>query len=134
MRKLMFSTILVNHLINKIDWFGSKTDWRPSFLDLTCYNVVLFYIKSSGCCSFYLTVACVNFTFNNERNMVMKRYFIDCRHYPSDVNCTLALSADTKEELLEAVVQHGTKVHGYEDTPEFRKQVVKGFTEMAPPI
>ena len=64
----------------------------------------------------------------------MKRYFIDCRNYPSDVKCTLALSADTKEELLEAVVQHGTKVHGLEDTPEFRKQIVKGFTEMAPPV
>ena len=63
----------------------------------------------------------------------MKRYFIDCRDYPSDVKCTLALSADTKEELLEAVVQHGIKVHGYEDTPEFREQIIKGFTEMAPP-
>jgi predicted small metal-binding protein len=65
--------------------------------------------------------------------MTMKRYLIDCRKHPSDVKCTVALSADTKEELLEAVVQHGTKVHGYEDTPEFREQVVKGFTEMGPP-
>jgi len=40
----------------------------------------------------------------------MERYFIDCREHPSDVKCTVALSADTKEELLEAVVQHGTKV------------------------
>jgi predicted small metal-binding protein len=66
--------------------------------------------------------------------MIMKRYFIDCRNYPGDVKCTLALSADTKEELLEAVLQHGTKVHGFEDTPEFREQIVKGFTEMAPPV
>jgi len=64
----------------------------------------------------------------------MKRYFIDCRDYPGDVKCTLALSADTKEELLEAVVQHGTKVHGFEDTPELRKQIIEGFTEMAPPV
>ena len=63
----------------------------------------------------------------------MKRYFIDCRDYPSDVKCTVALSADTKEELLEAVVQHGTKFHGYEDTPEFREQIVKGFKEGAHP-
>ena len=73
-----------------------------------------------------------NFNFNNERNMIMKRYFIDCRKHPSDVKCTVALSADTKEELLEAVVQHGTKVHGYEDTPQFREQVVKEFIEMGP--
>jgi predicted small metal-binding protein len=66
--------------------------------------------------------------------MIMKRYFIDCRKHPSDVKCTVALSADTKEELLEAVVQHGMKVHGYEDTPEFREQVVKGFVEMGPHV
>ena len=81
---------------------------------------------------FKLTATYIIFTFNNERNMIMKRYFIDCRKHPSDVKCTVALSADTKEELLEAVVQHGTKVHGYEDTPEFREQVVKEFIEMGP--
>lgn len=63
----------------------------------------------------------------------MNRYFIDCRDYPSDVKCTVALSADTREELLEAVVQHGTTVHGYEDTPEFREMIVKGFKEGTPP-
>ena len=60
----------------------------------------------------------------------MSRYHIDCRNYPSkDVQCSGALSANTKEELLEAVVQHGTKVHGYEDTPEFRENIVKEFKE-----
>lgn len=83
---------------------------------------------------FKLTATYIIFIFNNERNMIMKRYFIDCRDYPSDVKCTLALSADTKEELLDAVVQHGTKVHGFEDTPEFREQILKGFTEMGPPV
>ena len=63
----------------------------------------------------------------------MKRYFIDCRDHPSDVKCTVALSADTKDELLEAVVLHGTKVHGYEDTPEFREMIVKGMKEGAFP-
>ncbi len=62
----------------------------------------------------------------------MKRYFIDCRDYPGDVKCTVALSADTKDELLEAVVQHGTKVHGYEDTPDFREMIVEGFKEETP--
>jgi len=59
----------------------------------------------------------------------MKRYFIDCRDHPSEVKCTVALSADSKEELLEAVVQHGTKVHGYEDTPDFRKMILNGIKE-----
>ncbi len=64
----------------------------------------------------------------------MGRFYIDCRDYPSkDLKCSLALSADTKEELLEAVVEHGTKVHGYDDTPEFRKNIVKEFKEGTPP-
>jgi predicted small metal-binding protein len=64
--------------------------------------------------------------------MTMNRYFIDCRDHPSDVKCSVALSADTKEELLEAVVHHGKTVHGYEDTPEFREMIVKGIREGAP--
>jgi predicted small metal-binding protein len=64
--------------------------------------------------------------------MIMGRYFIDCRDHPSDVKCTVALSADTKEELLETVVQHGTTVHGYEDTPDFREMILGGIKEGAP--
>jgi predicted small metal-binding protein len=63
----------------------------------------------------------------------MKRYFIDCRDYPGDVKCSVALSADTKEELLETVVQHGKTVHKYEDTPEFREKIVNEFKEGTPP-
>jgi hypothetical protein len=36
------------------------------------------------------------------------------------VKCTLALSVDTKEVLLEAVVQHGINIHGFEGTPELK--------------
>jgi predicted small metal-binding protein len=61
----------------------------------------------------------------------MKRYCVDCRDHPSDVKCSIALSADTKEELLEAVVQHATTVHGYEDTAEFREMVFNGIKEGA---
>ncbi len=64
----------------------------------------------------------------------MNRYFIDCRDYPGDVKCSVALSADTKEELLEAVVQHGMKVHGYEDSQEFRENIVKELKEGTPSI
>jgi len=45
----------------------------------------------------------------------------------------VALSADSKEELIEAVVQHGTHVHGYEDTPEFREKLFQGCKEGATP-
>lgn len=63
----------------------------------------------------------------------MARYYIDCRDYPSDIHCSVALSADSKEELLEAVLQHGTKVHGYVDTPDFREQMLSAFKEGTPP-
>ena len=63
----------------------------------------------------------------------MSRYYIDCRDYPGDIKCSVALSANTKEELLEAVVQHGAKVHGYKDTVEFREKIVKEFKEGTPP-
>jgi len=62
----------------------------------------------------------------------MSRKYIDCRDYPGEVKCSVALSADTDEELLEAVVQHGTKVHGYKDTPDFREKIRKEFKEGAP--
>lgn len=64
----------------------------------------------------------------------MARYYIDCRDYPGDVKCSVALAADTKEELLQAVVEHGAKVHGYEDTPEFRANITKEFKQGTPPM
>jgi predicted small metal-binding protein len=64
----------------------------------------------------------------------MARYYIDCRDYPGDVKCSVALAADSKEELLKAVVEHGTKVHGYEDTPEFRDNITKEFKLGTPPM
>ena len=53
----------------------------------------------------------------------MSRRYIDCRDYPSDSRCTIAISADTDEELVEAAAQHAIKVHGHEDTPELREQL-----------
>lgn len=63
----------------------------------------------------------------------MARYYIDCRNYPSEMNCTVALSADTKEELLDAAVQHAVAVHGHEDTPAFRTELQGAFKEGMPP-
>ena len=60
----------------------------------------------------------------------MARKCIDCRDYPGDVKCSVALTADSSEELLEAVINHGKKVHGYEDTPEFRSQLLKDMKDV----
>jgi len=48
---------------------------------------------------------------------------IDCREFPSEMNCTIAISADTKQELIEAAVQHAVTVHRHEDSPELREQI-----------
>lgn len=64
----------------------------------------------------------------------MARKFVDCREFPSEMNCTVALSADTDQELLEAAVQHAVAVHRHEDSPELRKQISQLFREGTPPI
>lgn len=61
---------------------------------------------------------------------VMARKSIDCRDYPSEKNCTVEISANTDEELLDASILHGVTVHGMKDTPELREQLVKGFKEV----
>ena len=59
------------------------------------------------------------------READMGRMFVDCRDYPSEMNCTVAISADTKKELLEAAVQHAIAVHGHQDSPELRHELAK---------
>ena len=61
------------------------------------------------------------------------RKYIDCREFPSVMNCSLAISADTEKELLEAAVQHAVAVHGHQDTPELRQQIKTAFREGTPP-
>ena len=53
----------------------------------------------------------------------MARMVIDCRDYPSEMNCTVAISADTKKELVDAAVQHAVAVHGHKDSPQLREQI-----------
>jgi len=62
----------------------------------------------------------------------MARKYIDCRDFPSAINCTVALSADTERELLDAAVQHAVNVHDHEDSPELRKQLRGAFKEGSP--
>jgi predicted small metal-binding protein len=51
------------------------------------------------------------------------RKFIDCREFPSESGCTVAISADSNDELIEAAAQHAVKVHGHEDGPQLRAQL-----------
>ena len=59
------------------------------------------------------------------REAPMARMIVDCRDYPSEMNCTVAISADTKNELVDAAVQHAVAVHGHHDSPQLREQLAK---------
>jgi predicted small metal-binding protein len=64
----------------------------------------------------------------------MGRKYIDCREFPSEMNCTVAIAAGSEAELLEAAVQHAVAVHGHEDTPEFRALLRAAFKDGTPPL
>jgi predicted small metal-binding protein len=64
----------------------------------------------------------------------MKRKYIDCREFPSESHCTVAIAADSDQELLEAAVQHAVSAHGHDDTPELRSQLKQLFKAGTPPV
>ena len=63
----------------------------------------------------------------------MTRKFIDCREFPSDTHCSVAISADSEEELLQAAVDHAVSVHHHSDSPELRQQLRRMFKDGMPP-
>src|ERR1700674_3613080 len=50
------------------------------------------------------------------------RKSIDCRNFPSEKNCTIAISG-TEEEVLDLAVLHAVTVHGHPQTDELREQL-----------
>lgn len=58
------------------------------------------------------------------------RKVIDCRRFPSENNCTLAISG-SEEEVLDLAVLHATTVHGHNNTPELREQIRSLFQDEA---
>ena len=48
------------------------------------------------------------------------RKSIDCRDYPSDMNCSVAISAGNADELVEIAAAHAAAAHGHADSPELR--------------
>lgn len=56
--------------------------------------------------------------------MEKERETIDCRWFPSENKCTLAISG-TREEVIKAAVAHAVTSHGEKDTPEFREKINK---------
>lgn len=62
----------------------------------------------------------------------MARKFIDCREYPSEMKCTIAISADSEDELVEAASQHAISVHKHPDSPELRTMLRTAVKEGSP--
>jgi hypothetical protein len=54
--------------------------------------------------------------------MPASRKIIDCRWFPTEVPCDIAISG-SEEEVLNIAVQHAIKSHGHSDTPALREQL-----------
>ena len=61
----------------------------------------------------------------------MARKFIDCREFPSESKCTVVISADTADEVLEVAVAHAGAKHGHQDTAELREMIRASIKEGA---
>ena len=63
----------------------------------------------------------------------MARKYIDCREHPSpDNQCTVAISADSENELVEAAIQHGISAHGMQDSQDLRNELKTMIKEGSP--
>jgi predicted small metal-binding protein len=65
---------------------------------------------------------------------IMSRKYIDCREFPGETKCSVALSADSEKELLDAAAQHAVSVHKHIDSPELRAQLKTLFHDGTPPL
>ncbi len=54
--------------------------------------------------------------------MAEARKIIDCRKFPGEKPCSIAISG-TEDEVVDLAVLHAGAVHGHQDTPEFREQL-----------
>jgi hypothetical protein len=54
--------------------------------------------------------------------MAETRKVIDCRQFPAEKPCSIAISG-TEEEVVSLAVLHAGTVHGHADSPELREQI-----------
>ena len=50
------------------------------------------------------------------------RKVIDCRQFPAEKPCSIAISG-TEDEVISLAVLHASTVHGHADSAELREQV-----------
>ncbi|WP_030413076.1 DUF1059 domain-containing protein [Streptomyces sp. NRRL S-1448] len=56
---------------------------------------------------------------------------IDCRDYPSEMNCSLVIAGE-EEEVVRAATEHAISVHGHTDSPELREQIRESLKNEMP--
>jgi predicted small metal-binding protein len=54
--------------------------------------------------------------------MAANRKVIDCRWFPTENPCDIAISGN-EEEVLNIAVQHAVQSHGQKDSPQLREQL-----------
>jgi Protein of unknown function (DUF1059) len=54
--------------------------------------------------------------------MAGTRKVIDCRQFPAEKPCSIAISG-TEDEVISLAVLHASTVHGHADSPELREQI-----------
>jgi predicted small metal-binding protein len=62
----------------------------------------------------------------------MTRKYIDCRLFPSDSKCSIAICGDTEDEIVEAAAQHAVAVHKHDDSPQLRQHIRASIKEGTP--
>lgn len=58
------------------------------------------------------------------------RKVADCRDFPSETNCTLAISGE-EDEVVRAAAEHAASVHGHPDNDALRTEIRKGLKDEA---
>jgi len=61
----------------------------------------------------------------------MALMFVVCRDFIDDGDCSVAIGADTHEELIEAAIEHAYATHGEEDSPALRSSIRENIRESA---
>ncbi len=47
---------------------------------------------------------------------------IDCRQFPSEKHCTVAISG-SEEEVITLATHHAVQAHGHQDSEDLREQI-----------
>ncbi|MFE2941574.1 DUF1059 domain-containing protein [Streptomyces sp. NPDC059255] len=59
------------------------------------------------------------------------RKVADCRDFPSETECSLAITGE-EDEVVRAASEHAVSVHGHEDSTELRQQIRSALKDEVP--